>query len=227
MFRISVTTIEKFRRYMTSASSFDTEQALIETIKGIFLGNDKTKTGGAFHKLIEGEFTSDEKHYYADGIAFTKEQAQPAFDYKQQHLRMIHEVPVRRVYQVGEHTIQMSGRVDGMEGIQVRDAKTKYRAIAWQEYMDSLQWRFYLHMLGLNVFYYDVFEVRGFQELQPGKDSIQLLPGVTFRPVESLKCESYPDMYNDCLYWLRAFMEYIQNRNFYHLLKVVNETSVF
>lgn len=209
---------------MTSASSFDTEEALIETIKGIFLGNDKTKTGGAFHKLIEGEFTHDDKHFYADGIAFTKEQAQPAFDFKQQHLRMIHEVPVRRVYQVGEHSIQMSGRIDGIEGVQVRDTKTKFKTIDWQEYMDSLQWRFYLHMLDLNIFYYDVFEVRGFDQLQPG--GISYLPGVTFLPVESVKCESYPDMYNDCLYWLRQFMEYIHHRNFYHLLKVVNETSV-
>jgi hypothetical protein len=136
---------------------------------------------------------------------------------------MIHEVPVRRVYQVGEHSIQMSGRVDGMEGIQVHDAKTKFRAIDWQEYMDSLQWRFYLDMLDLNTFFYDVFEVRGFDQLQPG--AISYLPGVTILPAESLKCESYPDMYNDCLYWLRQFMEYIQHRNFFHLLKTVTETS--
>jgi hypothetical protein len=223
MYRISVTTIEKFRRYMTSASSFDTEEALIETIKGIFKGNDKTRTGEAFHKLIEGEFTSDEKHYYTQGIAFTKEQAQPAFGYKQQHLRMVHEVPVRRVYKVGEHTIQVSGRVDGLEGITVRDAKTKYRAIDWQEYMDSLQWRFYLNMLDLNVFYYDVFEVRGFGQLEPG--GLIYLPGVTFLPAESLRCESYPDMYNDCIHWLQEFMNYIHFRNFYHLLKIVNETT--
>lgn len=209
---------------MTSASPYDTEEALIKSIKGIFLGNDKTKTGEAFHSLIEGEYTQDGKYCYAKGIAFTKEQAQPAFDFKQQHLRMIHEVPVRRLYQVGRHAIQMSGRVDGLEGIVVRDTKTKFRSIVWQEYLDSLQWRFYLHMLGLDQFYYDVFEVCGFDQLQPG--GISYLPDVTILPAESLKCESYPDMYNDCMYWLTEFMGYIHFRNFYHLLKVVDESPV-
>ena len=53
MYKLSVTTIEKFRRYVVGASEYDTEQALLEAIKGVFTGNDKTRTGSCYHKIIE------------------------------------------------------------------------------------------------------------------------------------------------------------------------------
>lgn len=211
---------------MTGASPFDTEAALIETIKGIFLGNDMTRTGGAFHKLIEGEFTFNEKgkYYLADDIAFTPAQAAPAFEFKAQHANMVHEVPVVKAYQVGEHMIMISGRADGIEGIEIRDTKTKYRSINFQEYLDGFQWRFYLDQLELDTFHYDVFEVKGFTELREGPPFF--LPDVQFLPAESIKCERYDGMTEDCLALLHEFMGYIHNRNFYHLLKQVNETPV-
>lgn len=210
---------------MTGASSFDTEEALIESIKGIFLGNDKTKTGGAFHKVIEGDYVAGPHSYViADGIAFTPAQAEPAFRYKSQHPAMIHEVNVKKIYQVGEYQIYLSGRIDGAEGLHIRDAKTKFRSIDWQEYLDSYQWRYYLDMQNTDVFFYDVFEVRYFNDLRGNPP--YTLPGVEFLPAETIKCERYDSMEADCLQLLHEFMGYIDNRNFYHLLKVVNETPV-
>lgn len=227
MYRISVTSLEKFRRYMNNVSDWDTEEALIETLKGLFTGNDKTKTGSAYHKIIEGDFSlvKESGIVYADGFAFSMEQALPALNFRAEHMGMVHEIPVSKIYEVGDINIQVSGRLDGVEGIEIRDTKTKYKTINFQEYMESCQWKFYLDMLQLDTFHYDVFEVKGFDSL-PGTTPI-FLPGVQFMPCESITCYSYSSMEADCHRLLNDFMQYIDNRNFYHLLKKANETSIF
>lgn len=229
-YRISVTTVEKFRRYMTEASSFDTEEELIKTIKGIFEGNAKTMTGGAYHKLLEGEFTEIKskhlmgKYYSADSFWFSEGQASPALQYRRDHPRMFHEIPIQKIYDLGKYRIKLSGRADGIEGIFLRDGKTKFRKIDFQEYMDSYQWRYYLDMFNLRHFFYDVFEVKGFTELPAAAPYI--MPDVIFLDPESLLCERYTGMEEDCQRLLLEFMDYIDNRNFYHLLKQENETVI-
>lgn len=233
MYRVRVTTLEKFRRYMCSASPFDTEDALIESIRGIFMGNDKTKVGGAFHKLIEGDYavvpaTSSFKdvRYFADGIVFTHEQAAPAFAHAMAHPKMVCEVPVKKVFAVpGFGNIVVSGGIDGIEGRQVRDTKTKFRALDMSEYTDSLQWKCYLEMLGVDDFYYDLFEVIHFDALN-GKEPYHV-PGTVFEPVVTLNCIRYAEMRHDVVSGIQGFMEYIENRNFFHLLKQENETAIF
>lgn len=224
MYKISVTVLEKFRRYMTEASQYDTEEALIESIKGVFLGNDKTKTGGAFHKLIEGDYRNEGSFCIADDIAFLPDQAEPAFEFKQKHPLMVHEISVFKDYIVGPHSIRVTGRVDGLDGINIHDSKTKFRSIKYQEYLDSYQWRYYLDILELDNFYYQLFEVIGFESLcgsVPHK-----LPGVLFIPHEPLQCLRYKGMETDCLNLIIEFMTYIDNRNYYHLLKTVDATAI-
>lgn len=53
MYRISVTSLEKFRRYLEGVSSYDTEEALLETLSGEFKGNAYTRIGTAFHNVVE------------------------------------------------------------------------------------------------------------------------------------------------------------------------------
>ena len=212
---------------MNNVSDWDTEEALIETLKGLFFGNDKTKTGSAYHKIIEGDFNliKESGIVYADDIAFSIEQALPALNFRAEHMGMVHEITVSKEYEVGDGVIQVSGRIDGLEGIEVRDTKTKYKAIDFQEYLESCQWKFYLDMLQLDTFHYDVFEVKDFQALT-GKTPY-FLPDVKFMPVESLTCYSYSRLQTDCHILLNQFMQYIDNRNFYHLLKQANEPSIF
>lgn len=219
MYRISVTTLEKFRRFITGASAYDTEEALIETIKGIFIGNNKTAIGGAFHKIIEGDylFNWESKLTVADNIAFTSPQAQPALTYRCDHPGMIHEVPTTKWYVTAKGMVMISGRIDGVEGMHVHDAKTKFRSVDLMEYHDSYQWRYYLDMTGLNRFFYDLFEVKGFEQFSGGNPLT--LPDVQFIPHEPYQCLRYPGMEEDCLTLLNEFMDYIEMRDFFHLLK--------
>lgn len=211
---------------MNEVSSFDTEEALIETIRGIFIGNDKTRVGGAYHSIIEGKYRFDAAKglYHADDIIFTAEQALPAREFKRAHAGMIHEVLIRKIYHVRDKRILVSGRVDGLEGASIRDTKCKFRDPDFGEYLDSYQWRFYLDMLELDSFFYDLFEVRGFEALQG--NAPYFLPDVEFLPAEALYCHRLDYLHESCLQLLQEFMDYIEAKNFYHYLKIENETAL-
>lgn len=223
-YRVSVTTIEKFRRYMTEASTFDTEESLLDSIKGFFLGNDKTKFGEAWGKIIEEghkfkHVSGNLNGYLVDGIFFSEELARPAVEFAAAHPKMIYEVPVAKEYEVNGMTILVSGRTDGIEGNITRDTKCKFRTPDFQEYVDSYQWRFYLDMLNAKTFYYDVFEVQGFDSLVYDKKGIAWLHDINIIPYEPLYCSSYSEMHDDCKLLLRQFFEYIEEKNLYQFLK--------
>jgi hypothetical protein len=226
MYRVSVTTIEKFRRYMTEASAYDTEEALVESLKGLFTGNDKTKFGGAYHKVIEGDFIEisgqvkvKEKE---NDFVFTPEQAKPALDFRKAHPFMIHEMDVKKVYETAFFPIQVSARVDGIEGSQIHDAKTKFRALSSvNEYVDSCQGKFYLDILGLDVFHYNIFEIKGFDGLI-GKSPFHFKDVQIIRH-EPITCARYEYMDLDLHTLLNDFLEYLHNRNYVSLLKPASE----
>jgi hypothetical protein len=230
MFRISVTTLEKFRRYMAGVSPFDTEEALIESIKGIFKGNDKTRFGSAYHELIEGKYVCPDRDRYQVGdYLFSGTQASPAVLYKMNHMIMVHELPYSCIFKTNYFYIQVTARIDGMEGACVRDVKTKFRDVAVQEYLDSYQWRYYLHMTGLDHFFYDVFQVTGFDQVL--KRSLMLDPAKIFQesiqvqePVE-IHCKRYDGMQQELTTLLNDFLDYIHSRNLLCFLKPANEIN--
>jgi hypothetical protein len=208
---------------MTSASERDTEEELIQTIKGIFIGNDLTDIGGAYHKIIEGEATVMTTGLVADNIFFTTAQALAALDFKARHKNLVHEVPVKKVYETSFGPILITGRVDGLDGREIQDTKCKFGFIDFQQYLDSYQWRFYEDMLDLDLLYYDVFEVRGFEEFGAGIP--RTLPDVTFQLHDRLPCNRYSQLHDDCRSMVEDFLGYIDNRKFWTLLKVATEPA--
>jgi hypothetical protein len=229
MYRVSVTTIEKFRRYMTEASSLDTEDALIQSIKGIFEGNDKTKVGTAFHKIIEGDVQRlPGKNFLADGISFTYAQARPAIEYRKRHPKLFQEQNIRQVFETARFPIQVTGRVDALEGLYIRDSKTKFRNIDIREYIDSCQWKFYLNMMGAHTFFFDVFEVKGFDKLHNCQDRLELGESVSIIAHDPIECIAYPEMEDEIVSLLHDFLDYIDNRNLSQFLKpALPDASIF
>ncbi len=221
MYRVSVTTIEKFRRYMNEVSPFDTEASLLESIQGLFFGNDKTKFGSAYHKVLEGEAKPGRGGAYVtteDGVfIFSPEIAEPGIQFKIAHPLMIHEIPLRKIYESNYGPIQISSRVDGVEGIAVWDHKCKFRSVDWQEYIDSVQWKFYLDILELKAFYYNVFEVQGFDEL-PTKTPY-FIKDVRIIHHEPMLCEAYENMQADMMQELNGFLQYVHEKNLTKFLK--------
>ncbi len=229
MYRISVTTLEKFRRYMKGVSSFDTEESLIESLKGLFTGNDKTKFGSAYHKIIEGEFKSDTNSVFviSDNVlfSFTEQQAAPALKFRNDHPLMVHEMSISKMYDTAFFPIQVGGRIDGIEGREIRDTKTKFRSIDVLEYMDSSQWKFYLDMLDIDIFWYDLYEIRRFNDL-PNTNTIIIPEEVQVIYHQPIKCDRYENMHDDLTSLLNDFLDYMHHKNFLHLLKpaLIQET---
>lgn len=255
-YRISVTTLESFRRFLTAEedSNFDTEEQLIDTLKGKFEGNDKTRFGSAFHKVVE----SPEIHKGLDlvsvdindpsrmkpGTPLEPEVLLPAHiadiavNHRKSFPYMICEVRATKTYELQKYMIQVSGILDGLDGATIKDSKTKFRAPKATEYMSSYQWRFYLDMLNLKAFDYHLFEVKYFDSLvlEFGKYSVKATTGRDKQPREiamvahePIRCVSYLGITRDCTNLIEEFMEYIENRNLFHLLKPAtqNEAILF
>jgi hypothetical protein len=216
-YRVSVSVLEKFRRFREGLTQYDTEGALLDAITGKFEGNDKTMIGGAFHKIIEKynrDFVSGE--LFTDGIFFSQDQAQVAVNYRNEHKKMIKEVSISKNYDAGNIIIQVSARADGVEGLCIRDAKTKFSPPSATEYFNSYQWRFYLDMFQVPVFYYDLFEITNYTGIYNNR-----LPGVVIVPYEPFECLAYEHMAEDVNQLVRDFAQYIRIKNFTHLLKQV------
>lgn len=229
MYKLSVTTIEKYRRYTRALTQRDNEHELLQSIKGIFEGNDMTQVGEAYHKIIEGEaLVMDnglqvelQRDGRATAIFFTPEQAEPALAFRDAHPTMIHEISIQKVYQTKYGPILVKGRLDGQEGLETEDKKCKFGQVNFQDYLDSYQWRFYLDILGTDSFYYDIFEVRGFDGLNGAQP--YRLPGVTFHAHDRLQCFRYQYMGYDCLSLLNDFLDYVELRQLWQFLKQAPE----
>lgn len=239
MYKVSVTTLEKFRRYMKEVSPFDTEEALIASIKGTFLGNDKTKFGGAYHKIIEGDFKKEGKMIIADSVSFHMEQAKPALKYRFEHPVVSNEIPVEKVYSIATyHDILVKGKVDIIEGLQVRDAKCKFKYVDAREYTESCQWKLYLDMLEAGRFFYDVFEIKGFDGFTaPGMfndydrfdsddNPVMCIDGeaqvIAHDPIE---CIAYPGMLEEIQSIIVDFFDYVESRNLFEYLRTSEQTE--
>lgn len=243
MQRISVSSLENFRRYMIEATEWDTEERLISSIKGEFEGNTKTRCGEAYHKIIEGEYVNTSSIHGSDNIdfepgvilvncddqqnrkpfsyKFTEAQGRAAINFRNDHPLMIHEVTGFKKYKTARGEVQISLRVDGLEGRIIHDFKTKYSAYNVMDYTDSIQWKIYADVFGLDQFIYDIFRVTKVS----GENAFVEKPGIPFftsgefQPVEEIKCFRYDGMEAEIQRTLDEFMDYIHMRRFEEFLK--------
>lgn len=235
MYKVSVTTLEAFRRYLDEVSFFDTEQSLIRTIKGEFKGNAKTVTGSAFHKLIENPYHSSicttvyggDKYVVVDNIAFPHAVAMAGYKFYKEHQGMVYEVPVKMVYNTEYGQVLVNGRIDGVMGKQVEDNKTKYRKMVdATAYMDSCQWKYYLDMIGCSEFRYNVFEMKNFIDFDMDTASIVYQHELEVELHEPIVCHRYIGMHHDCCSLLDKFMQFIYAKGLQSILKQADPVTL-
>ena len=177
---IRVTTLESFRRYMSDAYSYVTEQDVIDGITKEFDGNDYTRIGTAFHRIVEEgspkcdkvpegvrEFTYYRKpaqepvpcgrRFDVDGhdVVLDIAQIKVALEYRDQYSGAFHEV---REYKDYGNAI-ITGCADMIWNGMIRDIKTKYSYPTDSDYIASCQWRFYLELFECDEFAFDLFVI--------------------------------------------------------------------
>ncbi len=206
---------------MLGLTSFDTEDALIRSIKGEFTGSDKTLFGNTYHSIIEFPNKNKIKGGYQIGdVRISDKLAFNAIEYANEHPLMVKEVPVTKIYNGTVNKFKVSGRTDGIEGIHVRDAKTKFSEPTYTEYLNSCQWKFYLDMLELDVFWYDLFVIKNFSEFIIGADGLRRIPtNVEIETLEPMKCDRYDALPLDCNSLIIDFEDYLIKQNLLKYLK--------
>lgn len=214
---IRTTTLEAFRRYLANGD-YDyyeiTEQSVIDTIIGEFKGNEYTRIGTAFHKIVQdGDFNLDYDYHTGnynievDGnvVKFTVSQVRVALDYRDEHPNAYHEF---RGYKDYGRAI-VTGCADMIDGVEIRDIKTKYSSPTDSDYINSCQWRYYLDIFGASVFHFDLFLFRGYKKKKHGYDVRGLRLTHHTPPIT---CYRYPEMESDNLALLNQFMDFCEAR---------------
>ena len=233
---LRVTQLEKFRRYISGDYEYETEQAVIDTITGEFTGNAYTWIGTAFHRIVEGntdgviKAPEGERHflYYGNdktdpvpcGRTFDVEgnpvtldipQCQVAIAYKNEHPQAFHEIRQWKDY--GE--VIITGQADIIDGLEIRDIKTKYSTPDDKDYINSCQWRFYLDLFELDTFHFDLFVFENYKLEKHGTD-VRGLP--LYRHDPPITCYRYPTKEQDNENLLCEFIEWAKFRDLFDKL---------
>lgn len=237
---IRVTQLESFRRYISGDYDYMTEQNVIDSITGSFKGNAQTRIGTAFHTIVEkGLFVQDKIPagkriftYYGkqvsedvpagyvfiiDGneIILDAKQCDTAIKYRAEHITAYHEV--RKFVDMGD--VILTGCADMIDGVEIRDIKTKYSYPDDKDYINSAQWRMYMQMFGADTFHFDLFQFEDYNLDKHGYDVrglklTQHLPITVYR---------YPQMENDNANLIKEFMQWATAKNLVECL--VNQNN--
>lgn len=207
VYTIRVTAVEAFRQFLYGQTedneAWVNEPNVINTVKGIESTNVKADYGTAGHSIIENPFIyKTDAGYKVDKFIFTDTQVSPLMQFRAEHPLMTREIPLAKLYSTPSFDLIVTGTCDHLEGNWVRDTKFKFSSFDVADFMDSIQWRLYLDMLGLNHFVYDFFKVTGFDSLADCQKS-------KIGKCESMPVNSYPDMQKDIGSILTDFAEWI------------------
>ena len=230
---IRVTQIEVFRKYIEQSDYANyeiTEQSVIDSITGEFKGNEYTRIGTAFHRIVEegtpqcekipsGERTflyygKEQKEPVPSGRLFDVEgykvlmdvpQCKTALAYRNEYPDAFHEI---RLYKDFGNAM-ITGCADMIDGVEIRDIKTKYSSPTDTDYINSCQWRFYLQLFNADVFHFDLFVFEGYDKDKHGYD-VRGLPLKRYEP--SITCYRYDGMEQDNMNLLNSFLEWAEHR---------------
>lgn len=212
---VRTTAIEAFRRYLANGDNdyYEiTEQSVIDSVTGEFEGNEYTKIGTAFHGVVQyGErfgFPTEGGYEFnidSNEVRLSHEQRKIALDYRNEHPNAYHEF---RGYKDYGRAI-VTGCADMIDGVEIRDIKTKYSTPSDADYINSCQWRYYLDIFGADVFHFDLFVFNGYKKEKHGYD-VRGLELTQHTP--PITCYRYPEMENDNLALLNQFMDWTEAR---------------
>lgn len=221
-----VTCLEQFRQTMycdIEDKPWLTEENLIDTIKGIERPNVKADFGTFGHEIIENPEKHIRNGWNTQGFPHTTfanldfklslEQVQPLLNFRAEHPLMTREIPLSKLYHVNGYDIILTGTTDHLEGEVMRDTKFKFSSFDVQDFIDSIQYKAYLHMLGMKYFVYDFFNVRGFETIADCYKA-------RISEVESMPLVWNDSFENDLYTLMGEFMEYVLHKGLIEYLKI-------
>ena len=143
--------LEAYRLYNTF--EWMTQDELHASLTGQYEANDKMRLGTALHNLLEWDDTvysvvvDDDVYQFDDSIDNIRRQF-PKHAAKEQATSKF----------IGD--ITLTGRADLITGNSVWDHKVSTKAPDADKYIHSMQWRAYLYLFNLDVFVYNVIQIK-------------------------------------------------------------------
>lgn len=186
--RVSATDLDQLRYFRDTD---DMELAdLIARLKHLMPSSEAMEAGTALHKALELAEPGDHKGFEQDGFTFSFE-TDAEID-----VPVIREMKATLDYDFGDVLVTVVGKVDAIHGKRVDDHKFTAKFDA-DRYLDSYQWRLYLHIFGADEFRWNIFEAN---ESAPRNYLI--------RRFHKLTMHRYPGMAEDVERELRAFVAF-------------------
>lgn len=225
---IRVTQLEQFRKWMTGCF-YVNEQSVIDSLSGNFQGNNKTRIGTAGHKVVELGRDSILKDcsvldniQLATSVITVDDEYFSRYSQKQTDMLLahryfvdgaFHEQKYGKEFQTKHYPIYVGGTIDIIHGITLRDNKFVFRTPDYSNYTESQQWKLYLEFMELDIFYFDLFEFKGYKdEMKLNVSSLEMVQH------EPLECIRYKNMEQDNQLLVEQFIDWIEFRQLKHLL---------
>lgn len=189
--RVSATDVDQLR-YFRSVDDMELGE-LIARLKHLMPSSQAMEAGTALHKALELSEPGDHKGFTVDGFTFSFE-TDAEID-----LPPIREVKATMDLWVQDTLVTVVGKVDCIHGRRIDDHKFTARFDP-DRYLDSFQWRLYLHIFGADEFRWNVFE------------AVESAPrNYLIRNVHRLTMHRYPDMAADVEHELRQFVSFARH----------------
>lgn len=223
MKRIAITTLETYRKYL-AGDKWTTQESLIQGLITPFQGNAYTRIGTAFHAIVEqGEAVIEELpemgkfQVTVEGwpVIFNEAQIAMALKYRAKLPYAFHEEWIGREFDTPSMPIWVHGKVDVLHGTFIRDIKTKYSEVKYEDYAESAQWKLYLDLTGLDTFYFDLFEFPNYKIDKHGYD----VSSLGIQPYGAIECIRYDGMVEENRQLVCDFTDFIVKHNLTKYLK--------
>ena len=179
--KISPTMLESWRLAKDGVYE-NSMQQLIEKLQKKFEPNEAISRGTAFHELIENgtnkylkqieRIVGSGKNKQRESVTvarvyeksmslwweFGEQPVSVVDEYRKSHPLLSHETWENITIPVGRYEVTILMKIDGLEGLSIREAKTTGRAKNYNDYLNSMQWKVYLYALDDAIeVVYDVF----------------------------------------------------------------------
>lgn len=195
--RISTTTLESFRLFQSQ--DWMTEDELIATVRGEFVGNHKVWLGLAFGAVLEhpAKFRVD------GGFRVEKLRCPETFEFADAVMNPVFELiadgtvfEAKGMKRYGEHDVV--AKADQLAGSHLIETKATLGYFDFDKYAESYQWRFMADIFEPSRITYRVVCL---DESDTGV--------ISLRAVESFALYPYPSVHEDCARLVREFESYV------------------
>ncbi len=214
MIRVSTTTLESFRRLVST--EWGNEEELAASVRREPFKASWQMEAGTAWDLVLGD---PDKYLKTEHVAGEVEPRRwhecNGHTFGAYHVACatahigpgVQQVKATRIFDIGV-PVNVVAKADHCYGLMIQDNKAKFSTPDQRTYESSLQWRFYLAIHEASCFRYNLFDFK-----DPKNGYCEL------RDILSFRFWPYRGLHDDCRSWVRRFYEWAKSKNLLSFLE--------